>query len=678
MDSVVKAILLALLTQDIVLGQLDDKAKYFGKLLGKLNSYHHQVGGEVYAVDESTLYIKDFIYDGLGQDTFFFAGGTNRPGSQGFIIPNEFGRTNILKAYLNKNVKLTLPDNKKISELKWFAIFDISSQEVYGDISIPEEFESPVPQSLSEMSRRLNGVQSGNVVILDAKTIKVPKFYYDGQADARFWAGVGPQPSSKGFIVPDEKGYIDNLRPYSGEDVILVLPGDVTVNDVDWLSIFNIETNENLGSVLVPDSLNVPPSLLAIVKTDSNLPNCETLHRDIQISWEIFGRAITFEIAYRARTSEYVAFGLSGSETSSRMVGSDAFILYTDGVQGHAEDYNITAKSMCVDVLGAKRGVCKDAEVGGQESLQFYTMSAVNGINFIRFRRDLTSPDDGDQTINTDGSTYIIWSMGRLDDKRRPTFHRIWQRGDRAIEFGRQGKKNCDNFVVVPEETPKPWNIPPIFDPSKRVFVARIGPSGQRRGYSGLTGLPSSSLAWYVDGYIVPDLVLKRGLIYQFVVEGGSDPHSATNYHPLVITNEPIGGYETLSESERKKVRVLAGVEFTRRGVPRPQKSGRLCHWYHDGTDPRLDDDLTTFQKYRNTLSYSCEEGDQARLEAAPNSSWPDVVYYHSFTHPYMGGKIKVVDSYKSFTSNMGAVIYPGFLVFLTIPLCLLKYVCCV
>ena len=77
---------------DIVLGQLDDKAKYFGKLLGKLNSYHHQVGGEVYAVDESTLYIKDFIYDGLGQDTFFFAGGTNRPGSQGFIIPNEFGR----------------------------------------------------------------------------------------------------------------------------------------------------------------------------------------------------------------------------------------------------------------------------------------------------------------------------------------------------------------------------------------------------------------------------------------------------------------------------------------------------------------------------------------------------------------------------------------------------------
>ena len=53
-------------------------------------------------------------------------------------------------------------------------------------------------------------------------------------------------------------------------------------------------------------------------------------------------------------------------------------------------------------------------------------------------------------------------------------------------------------------------------------------------------------------------------------MEGGNDPHSPTHYHPLVITDEPLGGYEQMTEEQRKDIRVLAGVEFTRRGQPRP------------------------------------------------------------------------------------------------------------
>jgi hypothetical protein len=29
-----------------------------------------------------------------------------------------------------------------------------------------------------------------------------------------------------------------------------------------------------------------------------------------------------------------------------------------------------------------------------------------------------------------------------------------------------------------------------------------------------------------------------------------------------------------------------------------------------------------------------------------PNVTWPDVVYYNSYTHPYMGWKINVVDNF--------------------------------
>lgn len=77
-------------------------------------------------------------------------------------------------------------------------------------------------------------------------------------------------------------------------------------------------------------------------------------------------------------------------------------------------------------------------------------------------------------------------------------------------------------------------------------------------------------LAWYIEGALIPELYLRRGLTYNFRVHGGNNPHSADLYHPLIITDEPHGGYDTLSDLAQSKIRVLAGVELTRRGRPRP------------------------------------------------------------------------------------------------------------
>lgn len=41
---------------------------------------------------------------------------------------------------------------------------------------------------------------------------------------------------------------------------------------------------------------------------------------------------------------EYMAFGISGSETSSQMIGSDLAIAYMDGLLGTTADYNISGK----------------------------------------------------------------------------------------------------------------------------------------------------------------------------------------------------------------------------------------------------------------------------------------------------------------------------------------------
>jgi len=611
-----------------VISAQDEKEIYQGKSLGKFNSYHHQVAGEVYAVDESTFLIKNFIYDGNGPDTFFWAGSSNRAGPQGFIVPDENGRTNVLRSYLNKEFTLKLFDGKKISDIKWLAIYDLTIQENFGDISIPEEFEPPSPQKLNELSKRSHEVSSSVVVILDSKTIAIPKCYYDGLGtDTYFWVGVGPQPSVKGFKVPDEKGYLSPLRKYTEEDVIIRLPGTLTVFEIDWFSIFNLETNENYGSIIIPEDLNVPPSLLKIIPSTSSLPNCESLHRDLQFSWDIFGPAITIEMTSRTDQNEYVAFGLSGSQDEARMEGGDVAVLYMDAYQGFANDYNITAKSSCVNVLGTSRGVCRDDILGGTNSNQFFQSSRQNGLTTITYRRSLASPEVGDQPFPTEGLASLIWAIGRMDELKRPTFHRLWARSPVRYELGRKTpERNCLPFLVVDDPKPLPWGQFKIFEPSLRLFSLKIGPSGGPRGYEGITGLPGSDLAWYVNGLLVPELYLRRELTYNFQVEGGDDPHSPTHYHPLIITDEPVGGYEQMTAKQRNKTRVLAGVEFTRRGQPRPTAAGRLCLWRHSGQrDRRLDNDITTYQKFRNSLQLFCEEGIHFNTELISSMC----VWYH-------------------------------------------------
>ncbi|CAH1962148.1 unnamed protein product [Acanthoscelides obtectus] len=70
----------------------EEDGPYHGKYIGKFNSYHHQVSGDIHAVDERTLLLKSFSYDGNGADTFFWAGSVNRPGPQGFIVPDADGK----------------------------------------------------------------------------------------------------------------------------------------------------------------------------------------------------------------------------------------------------------------------------------------------------------------------------------------------------------------------------------------------------------------------------------------------------------------------------------------------------------------------------------------------------------------------------------------------------------
>lgn len=72
---------------------------------------------------------------------------------------------------------------------------------------------------------------------------------------------------------------------------------------------------------------------------------------------------------------------------------------------------------------------------------------------------------------------------------------------------------------------------------------------------------------------------------------------------------------------------------------------GPLCLSKHNKRDRRLDDDFLTFKQFNRSLVSTCEPGEGGILEVTPNSTWPDIVYYNSFTHANMGWKIHVRDA---------------------------------
>lgn len=110
--------------------------------------------------------------------------------------------------YLNKDFVITLPEKKKITDITWFSVYDLTTQNTFGDVDIPQGFEPPQPQKIGQFSKRGDHrVDSESITIIDSKTIRISGFKFDGRgADTFFWVGLGPQPSAKGFKVPDEHG----------------------------------------------------------------------------------------------------------------------------------------------------------------------------------------------------------------------------------------------------------------------------------------------------------------------------------------------------------------------------------------------------------------------------------------------------------------------------------------
>merc|ERR1712117_266809 len=163
-----------------------------------------------------------------------------------------------------------------------------------------------------------------------------------------------------GHYVADENGSNEPLRKYSQKTLVIVLPGDLTVFDIDWLSVWCVAFYVDFGHVRIPRDLNVPPSLRMLGIEPQSKLNCEVLDEKIgfEVRWAIAGKSIVTQLVARLNDGQYMAFGLSGESDRSRMVGGDVTVTWMDhkSGKGYADDYYLDAKSQCA----GRRGACPD------------------------------------------------------------------------------------------------------------------------------------------------------------------------------------------------------------------------------------------------------------------------------------------------------------------------------
>ncbi|CAG4973259.1 unnamed protein product [Colias eurytheme] len=254
-------ILAATLTLLLAIGSC--QGRHYGKEIGALSSLQHGVRGRLYAVDSRTLFLQDFHYDGVGPAAYFYMGTTKSPSAGATRLRDERGGAGPLRKYRGEGITLSLPEGKTLKDFSWFSVWCDDYSVNFGSVDIPRGLEYPKPVKVGAL-RGVHGVSSDPIVVVDAQTLLIPNFSYDGEApDAKFWVGRGEKPSPEGIRIPDENGKETPLRKYDKKTIVLTLPGELTVFDIGHFGVWCEAFTVDFGHVVLPRAAlaAAPPSL---------------------------------------------------------------------------------------------------------------------------------------------------------------------------------------------------------------------------------------------------------------------------------------------------------------------------------------------------------------------------------------------------------------------------------
>ncbi|KAK6766086.1 hypothetical protein RB195_025787 [Necator americanus] len=368
----------------------------YGTFIGELaNLADGDVRGKVYVVNDTTLQIVNFTYNGNAPDLYFWMDRKESPTTDGTKVPSfEYGITPLGKYENAEQVVLTLPGRHKITNFKSFSLFCFKYEHNFGSVLIPENIIIPRPQFLaSELKGSRYSVGSGPILILDKRTIKIFGFTFDADKapDGYFFVGRGPNVAHdagvkvpiRGRDTPElsikmlfniagikvsirRKSFYRfcnvflmmsimitamNERYRGGQDLIIDLPADYDIQHVDWLAIYCYKFRVDFGHVAISNvSSRIPPYVPSQKRFDDvsamdGWPVTSLLgnenRRNFTFQLGVPGGKKGYQAMARARPAKYVWYvnGVLGDIYLKRGV-TYAFIVEGGSDKSTSEFYN--------------------------------------------------------------------------------------------------------------------------------------------------------------------------------------------------------------------------------------------------------------------------------------------------------------------------------------------------
>ncbi|KAI6661625.1 Protein Skeletor, isoforms B/C [Oopsacas minuta] len=648
--------------------QIPCTAEYLGRFTRGGASTLHSLSGHVF-FDSSNrrLFVAGLNLDGSAPAAYMWLSTSTTP-SGGGRRTGYNGRYGKVDDVNNQDANVTYP--VPLSDVQvvyrslsvWCVDFSVS----FGHVVIPEVTDS-FGCSTSYGSVKLgdtpakHGV-SANVYVLGPNTIGLQNMNYGGDAPGTwYWAGTTSDVHT-GFIVADETGSLGTLSEISNANVVLTLPTDYDVCNTNFFSVYCVIASVSFGEVFFDSSYGCTncPQICKTVGEPGPVFQCKDLSSTEQIEYRYDSNnsLVTFRFhTCNLEANEYFAFGISASNSGVAMSpnGDVAVCQYSTTGVVDCSDYDLTIRSQCALSGGSYNGACPDTVLtGGVNNYINTQVETINALTTFTTTRAVNTTDSHDKVYTPGTPQYIIWARGGTFSSptserwvlRHASDNRISSSAPIQIDFA--ANQSCTRSLLCPTTTPAPkapWKVPPIcIEPDNNQINAAIGNTGGVQGYKGITGKDGWGIAWYLNGYLIPEVYVLRGTTVRFYVNGGNDPDDSASYHPLYITSSNEGGINVLQEAgESITETVYAGLDYNQAAQTVTDLTvGPYCEWEETEGGG---DNFNSFSRYEETLEYSCSSTVLSGIfEWTANTESNGPFYYQCATHRLLGWKIYVVD----------------------------------
>ena len=299
-----------------------------------------------------------------------------------------------------------------------------------------------------------------------------------------------------------------------------------------------------------------------------------------------------------------------------------------------AENYYMGEKVQC----DSNSGICPDETLGTNNDLVVLNSDRINDRTIITYMKPLKIRPALTSVMST-----VFAAFGQFSNTKHADIQSL---DVNNMEFTSLNFSSTDDSHCVTNTQNETIDViqgwPSIRLQNVFKFVVRIGPSGGAKGYSYITGESSWGIAFYINDYLIPEIIVERGETYIFEVESGNNPSNPAKYHPFYITDSKQGGYGQSYNMAPNFETIYAGVKFDTNGYPYPTAAGHYCEWVPKTVDRA--NKMTSFEDYFKTLKLQCDPGKYAYLNWTVPLDAPNTLYYQCYNHLNLGWKIHVVN----------------------------------